>query len=110
MMNASFSTSVDAPALRSFAPPPCAAHLIRQPSRFAGGMTTLSALIRQDRFPALQQLLLQGDTNMEDEDAILLAKVLPTHVTYLELRCIGMDDALASIVRTGRFQCLETLC
>ena len=39
----------------------------------------------------------------------LLAQVLPVRVTDLELRCTGMDDAFADIVRTGRFQCLQTL-
>ncbi len=55
-------------------------------------MTTLSALLRQDRFPALHQLWLQGGTKMEDEDAILLAQALPTHVTDLELRCIKLKE------------------
>ena len=57
----------------------------------------------------LQQLWLQSDTDMQDKEAVLLAQALPAHVTDLELRCTGMDDALASIVRTGCFQCLETL-
>ncbi len=46
---------------------------------------------------------------MEDEEAILLVQALPSHVRDLELRCIGMGNALASNVRAGPFQYLKTL-
>ena len=99
--------------LSTLAEAPCAEQLtsltFRRRDFGPPSMASFSALLRQDRFPALQQLWLQSDFNMEDEEAVLLAEGLPAHVTDLELRCIGMDDALASIVRTGRFHCLETL-